>query len=90
MRYVQSRRLELVRADLADPDLASEPIARIAERRGFFCAASFSRAFRRTYGMTPRDMRTTSRPRTTLGTRLPAARLERPRDFLDLLSPGRE
>lgn len=55
--HVRALRLERVRADLADPALASEPIARIAERHGLFCTTSFNRAFRRAFGCTPGDVR---------------------------------
>lgn len=55
--YVRRLRLAKVRADLSDPAMRQEPIARIAERWGFHCTAAFNRSFRTAYGMTPGDMR---------------------------------
>lgn len=54
---VRQLRLDMVRADLADPAKRSEPIARIAERWGFFCTSAFNRSFRTAFGMTPGDVR---------------------------------
>ena len=58
--YIQRRRLQLVLSDLERPETLSEPIAAIAGRWGFFCISSFNRAFRRAYGMTPREARATA------------------------------
>ena len=55
--YIRRYRLRLVSQDLQNPDLASEPIAALAERRGFHCAASFSRSFRDAFGRSPREAR---------------------------------
>lgn len=55
--HVQRLRLEKARAALADPANRNLPIAMVAERSGFHCAASFSRAFRRAYGVTPGAVR---------------------------------
>jgi AraC-like DNA-binding protein len=55
--HVQRLRLENARAALADPANRKMPVARVAERSGFHCAASFSRAFRRAYGVTPGEVR---------------------------------
>lgn len=55
--WVRAQRLERARRDLADPALRHVPIHGIASRWGFSHAADFSRAFRRTYGASPRDYR---------------------------------
>jgi AraC-like DNA-binding protein len=55
--YVQRLRLAHARAALADPASRGAPIGALAERAGFHCAASFTRAFRRAYGETPSDFR---------------------------------
>ncbi|MEV1061868.1 helix-turn-helix domain-containing protein [Streptomyces sp. NPDC050263] len=54
---IRRRRLERCRADLADPRLSGRPISAIAARWGLLVPAEFSRAFRRAYGMTPREFR---------------------------------
>ena len=55
--HVQNLRLEGVHADLCDPRMAGEAIASLAARWGLHNAASFSRAFRRRFGYTPREVR---------------------------------
>ncbi|GAA3094846.1 helix-turn-helix domain-containing protein [Streptomyces echinatus] len=55
--WIRRRRLEAARRELTDPALRTVPIHRIAARSGFPRAADFSRAFRGTYGLTPRDYR---------------------------------
>ncbi|WP_052422858.1 AraC family transcriptional regulator [Nonomuraea candida] len=55
--YIRTQRLERARRDLADPALGSVPIHNIAARWGFSHAADFSRAFRRAYGVSPKDFR---------------------------------
>lgn len=55
--WVRSQRLEGCRRDLADPVLRMTPIHVIAARWGFSHPAAFSRAFRSTYGLSPRDYR---------------------------------
>jgi AraC-like DNA-binding protein len=59
--HVRGLRLKLAHADLLDPGLARMPINELAQRRGFHCAASFSRAFRCAFGMTPGDLRAAAR-----------------------------
>jgi AraC-like DNA-binding protein len=54
---VRERRLEQCRRDLADPRLASRPIAATAARWGLGGPAQFSHAFRRRYGVSPRQFR---------------------------------
>ncbi|WP_407287017.1 helix-turn-helix domain-containing protein [Streptomyces sp. BP-8] len=55
--WIRLRRLEAARRDLTDPALRSAPIHALAARRGFSCAADFSRAFRNAYGTPPKDYR---------------------------------
>jgi AraC-like DNA-binding protein len=55
--HVRRQRLRLIAEDLRNPDLAGEPIAALAERRGFHCAASFSRSYRDAFGQSPREAR---------------------------------
>lgn len=56
--YIRSRRLEHCRMALSDPAQASLSILEIAQRWGFPDASHFSKVFRATYGITPRDLRT--------------------------------
>jgi AraC-like DNA-binding protein len=55
--WIREQRLERARRDLADPDQRATAVHAIAARWGFRHAADFSRAFRRAYGMPPRDYR---------------------------------
>jgi AraC-like DNA-binding protein len=55
--HIRQLRLRLVADDLANPALAGVPIAELAEKRGFYCAASFSRSFREAYGQSPSEAR---------------------------------
>ncbi|WP_310726709.1 helix-turn-helix domain-containing protein [Streptomyces sp. N2A] len=55
--WIRRSRLERCRRDLANPRLCLRPIHAIAARWGFTDPAHFSRAFRATYGTTPRDYR---------------------------------
>ena len=57
-RWIQRRRLEECRRDLAYRANGAT-IAAVAHRWGFSSAAHFSRAFRATYGMAPREWRDT-------------------------------
>jgi AraC-like DNA-binding protein len=57
-RWIQRRRLEECRRDLARRGHSST-IAAVAHRWGFTSAAHFSRVFRATYGMAPREWRET-------------------------------
>ncbi len=59
--WIRQRRLECCRRDLADPALASRPVAAIAARWGFPGAAEFSRVFRAAHGMPPGEYRTSAR-----------------------------
>lgn len=55
--WIRSRRLERCRRDLVDPVLANRPLAAIAARWGFVDPAHFSRVFKATYGVSPREFR---------------------------------
>jgi AraC-like DNA-binding protein len=57
--WLRIQRLEKCRHELAQPQARHRTIASIAHQWGFVNAAHFSRAFRETYGMTPREWRTT-------------------------------
>jgi AraC-like DNA-binding protein len=59
--WIRQRRLERCRRDLADPALASRPVAAIAANWGFTNAADFSRAFRSAHGMPPVEYRRSAR-----------------------------
>src|ERR1700722_17622346 len=54
---ILDQRLANCRRELADPSLAEESITSIAFRWGFSESSSFSRAFRRTFGLSPRQYR---------------------------------
>jgi AraC-like DNA-binding protein len=54
---IRQRRLERCRRDLADPGLVERPIAALGARWGFLDAAHFSRLFRSTFGVSPREYR---------------------------------
>ncbi|MGW2044686.1 helix-turn-helix domain-containing protein [Streptomyces sp. NPDC001858] len=56
-RWIQRRRLEGSRRELARRDAASRSVTVVAHRWGFTSAAHFSRAFRAAYGMTPSEWR---------------------------------
>jgi len=55
--YLRQIRLAGVREDLHDPAHAGRPISAIAYRRGFGDLSGFNRAFRETYGITPKELR---------------------------------
>ena len=57
MRFVWKRRLECCRKDMLDPAHAGHRISDIALRWGFNDLSHFSRAFRRTFGCSPREFR---------------------------------
>jgi AraC-like DNA-binding protein len=55
--WIRGQRLERVRRDLANSALRTVPIHDIASRWGYTDPAAFSRAFRATHGIPPRDYR---------------------------------
>jgi AraC-like DNA-binding protein len=55
--WIRQQRLACCRRDLADPALASRPVAAIGARWGFSSASDFSRAFRGVHGLPPSDYR---------------------------------
>jgi AraC-like DNA-binding protein len=55
--WIRQRRLEGCRRDLADPGLASRPVAAIAARWGFSSASYFGQVFRAAHGMPPQEYR---------------------------------
>jgi AraC-like DNA-binding protein len=55
--WIRSHRLEACRTDLSRPGAQAETIEAIARRWGFTDMSGFSRVFKATYGMTPRDWR---------------------------------
>jgi AraC-like DNA-binding protein len=57
MRWVIEQRLEACRRDLADPLQLGRSVSDIALGRGFSDLAHFSRAFRRRFGLPPREFR---------------------------------
>jgi AraC-like DNA-binding protein len=56
-QYIRGLRLERCRRDLLDPRLADQSVAAIAYRWGFGDLSGFNRAFRATFGATPREVR---------------------------------
>lgn len=55
--WIRARRLEHCRRDLADARLADLPVSSVAARWGLVDAAHFSRLFKTTYGVSPREYR---------------------------------
>lgn len=58
--WIRERRLERCRRDLADPHQADIPVSAIGARWGFVDPSHFSRAFKRTYNVTPLQYRENS------------------------------
>jgi AraC-like DNA-binding protein len=56
-RYIQRRRVEESARALADPMRRTLSITAIATAHGFKSQAHFSRVFRESYGVAPRDFR---------------------------------
>jgi AraC-like DNA-binding protein len=79
--WIRHLRLERAQRDLADPALRAEPIHRIASRCGFGDHATFTRAFRATYDLPPRDYRhrASARRRPTVKRAATVRRGHRPR-----------
>ncbi|MBV8179715.1 MAG: helix-turn-helix domain-containing protein [Mycobacterium sp.] len=55
--WIRTQRLEHCRRDLANPALADEPVTSIAAHWGLVDPPHFSRLFKSTYGLAPRDYR---------------------------------
>jgi AraC-like DNA-binding protein len=55
--WIRAQRLERCRRDLANPALAEEPVTSIAAHWGLVRPPQFSRLFKSTYGLAPRDYR---------------------------------
>jgi AraC-like DNA-binding protein len=55
--WIRSRRIEHCRRDLANPALADRTVSSIATKWGLFDPAHFSRLFKSTYGLSPREYR---------------------------------
>ena len=60
--YIRGRRLDRCRHDLLDPRLADLPVSAIAFRWGFGDLSGFTRAFKATFGASPRDLRKAPSP----------------------------
>jgi AraC-like DNA-binding protein len=56
MEWVMHERLERARRDLSSPDRFGVSVAHVARKWGFKDASHFSQRFRRTYGVSPRDV----------------------------------
>ncbi len=65
--YVRERRLHRVREALANPMAPVRSIAEIADETGFGNYAGFVRAFRKTFGISPRELRILARERRWTG-----------------------
>ena len=59
MRYLTRWRMQLARAQLQE---SSDPLLVIAESLGYQSEVSFARAFKREFGMTPGQVRSSARP----------------------------
>jgi AraC-like DNA-binding protein len=73
-RYVRRRRLEQCRADLANPLNRHVPITTTSFRWGFNDSATFSRAFREEFGVSPREFRRAQGQAAPPGARRPTPR----------------
>ena len=61
-QWVRDRRIDLCRRDLADPAMASSPVAAIAARRGFTSPSHFGQLFKQATGQTPAGYRRDAKP----------------------------
>ncbi|MFF3256023.1 helix-turn-helix domain-containing protein [Actinacidiphila glaucinigra] len=62
-RWINHKRLEACREDLARPAAAGSTVGEIARRWGFVSPAHFSRSFRAAYGLSPGEWRRTASDR---------------------------
>jgi AraC-like DNA-binding protein len=60
--WIRRRRLDHCKRELLDPRNAGESISTIAARWGLADSSHFSRLFRTTYGMSPREFRSRAPP----------------------------
>jgi AraC-like DNA-binding protein len=74
LRYIQSRRLERIRAVLADPR-ETRRISEVAAEFGFLRSDHFARAFKHRYGQSARDIRDLTHPRPEAGSETSPVRL---------------
>ncbi|TVQ52814.1 MAG: helix-turn-helix domain-containing protein [Rhodobacteraceae bacterium] len=81
---VRRIRLGAVRAALTDPARRGETITAVAERSGFHCAGSVSRAFKNRFGVSPRARRDEAGALRDPRARAPVAK----RDFLGKSPPA--
>lgn len=63
--WIRVRRLEHCRRDLGAAQLRDRPVSAVAARWGLLDAAHFSRSFRATYGVSPREYRLSASPPPT-------------------------
>lgn len=60
MEYLWNTRLEMARQQLSDPRLTNISVSEIAYRCGFKSVSHFSKRFKKSFNMTPLDMRRTA------------------------------
>lgn len=60
--YINARRIEAARRQLADPAFAATPISKIAYDLGFASLGPFNRAFKEATGVTPTEWRRSQQP----------------------------
>lgn len=63
--WIRERRLQACRQDLKDPRMYDQSITDIAFSWGFSDSAHFSRSFKKTFGVSPREFRSIGRLRQT-------------------------
>jgi AraC-like DNA-binding protein len=63
--WIRERRLQACRQDLSNPRLYDQSITDIAFSWGFSDSAHFSRSFKKMFGVSPRQFRSTGRSRMT-------------------------
>ncbi|BDG70734.1 helix-turn-helix domain-containing protein [Roseomonas fluvialis] len=83
-RYIQGERLRQAGRAIANP-AERRDIGRIAESLGFYDPSSFSRAFRREFGITPRDLRVAAQAGLPGATLPRGATAASPPRFTDIL-----
>ncbi|MER6300513.1 helix-turn-helix domain-containing protein [Kitasatospora sp. NPDC001539] len=71
-RWIQRQRLERCRRELSRPARTAPTISAVAHRWGFVSPSHFSRSFRTTYGMSPREWQAMTSRRAVTAAREPA------------------